>query len=108
MYVERAADGKIIALHSSAKPYAGEQKSSIDDEVLDFLYTNADADTRKLLLSLSDMGIIRLIEDLVDLLIEKNLILFTELPLHAQKRIHERKQIREIMTSQDLMVEKIL
>ena len=108
MYVERAADGKIIALHSSAKPYAGEQKSSIDDEVLDFLYTNADADTRKLLLSLSDMGIIRLIEDLVDLLIEKNIILFTELPLHAQKRIHERKQIREIMTSQDLMVEKIL
>lgn len=108
MYVERDADGKIIALHDSAKPYAGEQKSSIDDEILEFLYTNADADTRKLLLSLSDMGIIRLIEDLVDLLIEKNLILFTELPPHAQERIHERKQIRETMTSQNLMVDKIL
>ncbi len=108
MYIERAADGTIVALRSGAGPGIGEQKLVIDEEILDFLDRNADTDTRKLVLSLSDRGIIRLIEDLIDLLIQKDIILFTELPPHAQSRIHERKQMREKITFQDLMVDKIL
>jgi hypothetical protein len=108
LYVERARDGKIVALYSSPHPNAGEQKSIMDETILDFLHTTVGADSRKLLLALSDMGIIRMLEDLIDLLIEKNVILFTELPEQAQERITERKRIREIMTSQDLMVDDIL
>lgn len=108
LYVERAGDGKIIALHSSPEPNAEEQKSVIDDEILEFLHTTVSADSRKLLLSLSDMGIIRLLEDLIDLLIQKNVIFFTELPPQAQERITERKRIREKMASQELMVDDIL
>lgn len=108
LYVERAGDGKIIALHSSPEPNAEEQKSVIDDEILEFLHTTVSADSRKLLLSLSDMGIIRLLEDLIDLLIQKNVIFFTELPPQAQERITERKRIREKMASQELMVDNIL
>ncbi|MCX5821917.1 MAG: hypothetical protein NT047_18705 [Deltaproteobacteria bacterium] len=80
----------------------------MDEEILDFLHTTVSADSRKLLLALSDMGIIRLLEDLIDLLIQKNVILFTELPEQAQERITERKRIRETMDSQDLMVDDIL
>lgn len=108
LYVERAGDGKIIALHSSPEANAEEQKSVIDDEILEFLHTTVSADSRKLLLSLSDMGIIRLLEDLIDLLIQKNVIFFTELPPQAQERITERKRIREKMASQELMVDNIL
>jgi hypothetical protein len=108
LYVERARDGKIAALYSSLRPNAGEQKSIMDEEILDFLHTTVSADSRKLLLALSDMGIIRLLEDLIDLLIQKNIILFTELPEQAQERITERKRIRETMDSQDLMVDDIL
>jgi len=108
LYVERTGDGKIIALHSSPHPNAGEQKSIMDEEILDFLHKTISADSRKLLLSLSDMGIIRLLEDLIDLLIQKNVIFFTELPEQAQERITERKRIREKMASQDLMVDDIL
>jgi hypothetical protein len=108
LYVERARDGKITALHSSPRSNAGEQKSIMDEEILDFLHTTVSADSRKLLLALSDMGIIRLLEDLIDLLIQKNIILFTELPEQAQERITERKRLRETMTSQDLMVDDIL
>lgn len=108
LYVERAEDGKIIALHSSPEPNADEQKSVIDDEILEFLHTTVSADSRKLLLSLSDMGIIRLLEDLIDLLIQKNVIFFTELPPQAQQRITDRKRIREKMSSQELMVDDIL
>ena len=108
LYVERDRDGKIIALHSSPEPNAGEQKSVIDDEILEFLHTTVSADSRKLLLSLSDRGIIRLLEDLIDLLIQKNIIFFTELPPQAQERITNRKRIREKIASQELMVDDIL
>jgi len=108
MYIERAADGTIAALRSGPGSGTGEQKLVIDEEILDFLERNADTDTRKLVLSLSDRGIIRLIEDLIDLLIQKDILLFTELPPHAQTRIHERRQLREKVTFQDLMVDKIL
>lgn len=108
LYVERARDGKITALHSSPRPNADEQKTIMDEEILDFLHTTVSADSRKMLLSLSDMGIIRLLEDLIDLLIQKNIILFTELPEQAQERITERKRLRETMASQDLMVDDIL
>ena len=54
------------------------------------------------------MGIIRIVEDLIDLLIRKNLILFTELPEDAQAKIRERKRVRAIMTDEDLVVDDIL
>jgi hypothetical protein len=108
LYVERARDGKITALYSSPRPNADEQKTVMDEEILNFLHTTVSADSRKLLLALSDMGIIRLLEDLIDLLIQKNIIIFTELPEQAQERITERKRLREAATSQDLMVDDIL
>ncbi len=108
LYVERAKDGKITALYSSPRPGADEQKTVMDEEILNFLHTTVSADSRKLLLALSDMGIIRLLEDLIDLLIQKNIIIFTELPEQAQERITERKRLRESATSQDLMVDDIL
>ncbi len=108
LYVERAEDGKITALYNSPRPDAGEQKTVMDEEILDFLHKTISADTRKMLLALSDMGIIRLLEDLIDLLIQKNIILFTELPEQARERITERKRLRETAASQDLMVDDIL
>jgi hypothetical protein len=108
LYVERDKDGKIIALHNNPGPNAGEQKSIMDEEILDFLNKNVDTDPWIQFLSLSDTGIIRILEDLIDLLIRKNVILFTELPEDAQLKIRERKRVRETMAPQNLMVDDIL
>ncbi len=108
LYVERDKDGKIIALHKTADPDAGEEKSIMDEEILDFLNGKVDTDPGIQFLALSDMGIIRILEDLIDLLIRKNLIMFTDLPEDAQAKIRERKRVREIMGPQDLMVDDIL
>jgi hypothetical protein len=108
LYVERDKDGKIIALHKSPDPNAGEKKSIMDEEILDFLNKNVDTDPELQFLALSDVGIIRILEDLIDVLIRKNLILFTDLPEDAQAKIRERKRVRAIMTDQDLMVDDIL
>jgi hypothetical protein len=108
LYVERNGEGSIIAMYRSPKPNASEEKSVVDEEILDFLNKTISADSRKLLLSLSDMGIIRLLEDLIDLLIQKNVIFYTELPEQAQEKIQERKRLRERITPQTLTVDDIL
>ncbi|HPJ96062.1 MAG TPA: hypothetical protein PK022_02055 [Syntrophales bacterium] len=95
LYVERNDEGNIIALHNSPQENAVEQKTSVDQEVLDFLEQNATSESWQTLLTISDMGFIRLLEDMVDLLIRKNVIIFTELPEKAQEKIMERKKIRE-------------
>ncbi len=107
-YIERSADGKIIGLRTNAAPDSTEEKSITDEEVLDFLKDNLDNKFLKSLLAHSDAGLIRLLEDLIDLLTKKNVILFTELPEKAQAKIIEREQIRERISSQDIIVDDII
>jgi len=107
-YIERNANGKIIGLRTIAGPNSKEQKSINDEEVLDFLKDNLDNKFLKSLLAHSDAGLIRLLEDLIDLLTKKNVILFTELPEKAQAKIIEREQIREKISKDNIIVEDIL
>lgn len=108
LYIERAEDGRIVALHNNPEQNDSEQKSIIDEEIVNFLKTSTNADSWKQLLSLTDSRTIRILEDLIDLLVRKNVICFTELPEQAQERIRERKWLREKMSSQDLLVSDIL
>ena len=105
LFVERGQDGRIIALYNAPHPAAQEQKPLMDEEVLTFFNTT---ESWKELISFSDLATIRIIEDLIDILVRKNLIQFTELPEHAQQRLEERKHMREKITTQDLLVDEIL
>jgi len=108
LYVERDDAGNIVSLHNKPESGADEQKPIMDEEIIKFLEKNIATDPRMQLLSLSDTGIIRILEDLIDLLIRKNIILFTELPEQAQKKISERKMLREEIGPDHLMVDDIL
>lgn len=107
LYVERNDKGEIIAVRrQSPGEKDGEKLSLLSAEVLTFL-NRADNEINSLaqILSLTDESIIRVLEDLIDLLIKKNIILFTELPEQAQEKIRERKQAREMISSDSLMVD---
>ncbi|KPK25415.1 MAG: hypothetical protein AMJ61_12045 [Desulfobacterales bacterium SG8_35_2] len=108
LYVERDDAGNIIALHNKPEQGADEKKSIMDEEILEFLNRNVDTDPRVHLLSLSDIGIIRILEDLINLLVRKNIILFTELPEEAQEKIRNRKRLREKISPDHLMADDIL
>ena len=108
LYVERDSKGSIIALHGIPRPGITEVKSAFDQELIDFVSQNVGDDSLKLLLSLTDIETVRILEDLIDLLVRKKIIMFTELPEKAQERIRERKRIRKQMVSQTLMVDDIL
>jgi len=105
LFIERGKDGKIIALHNAPSPGAMEEKSILDEEVLTFVNST---DSSKHLMAMTDLGTVRILEDLIDILIHKNLINFTDLPEHAQKRLRERKELREKIVSQNLLVDDII
>ena len=47
----------------------------------------------------SDLELIRVLEDLIELLCDKHIISFTELPETAQQKLGMRKQVRKNMGS---------
>ena len=49
-------------------------------------------------LSQTDIGLARVLEDLIDVLITRGLIQFTDLPQAAQAKLLERRQTRATLT----------
>lgn len=105
VYIERNDDGIIMAIHKESGGNLTEQKSIVDDEVLEFLNTGDETEGYTNLLSLSDLGIIRIVEDLINLLVKKNVINFTELPHDAQQKLINRKQLRDELGKKSIILE---
>ena len=105
IYVERDKDGNIIAIHKNPDSKAMEPRHLMDAEVLEFLDKSGDLATHLDSLSSSDIGMIRVIEDLIDILIKKNIILFTDLPHQAQEKILSRKNVRDQLGDVCIMVD---
>lgn len=100
-YVLKNAHGEVIAVSADTKP--GEHWVYVDDqakEYTDFLEQSlAKADFFRE----SDIHLARVLEDLIGLLIERNIIRFTDLPLAAQKRLNERQTMRKTTELSELL-----
>jgi hypothetical protein len=100
-YVYRNSDDRIIGLSDEAPAGNGEKLDLSDPEVVEFLQKARNE------LSSSDSDTIRVIEDLVDVLIRKKLILLTDLPVPAQQKLSERQRMRnELNVLDNLMVDE--
>ena len=93
-YVKRDGDGKIAAVYQTAAEGAEEQITADDEELREFL-TSGDQDAvAKREFMESDLGLARVLEDLIDLLIEKGVFMFTDLPPAAQQKLLGRRGLR--------------
>jgi hypothetical protein len=108
LYVARDKNGKIVSLSRKQTTDATEVKPPSDPEIWEFLNDNDDEDSLRTSLNLSDLGLIRTIEDLINLLIAKKIISFTELPVEAQERIKQRQRFRKKLSSNTVIVDEIL
>lgn len=108
LFIERDANDAIVAIRQGQMKPGLEPASLLDEEVLTFLKSSGELELLAQLLAHSDSSIIRVLEDLIDLLIDKKIILFTDLPKEAQEKIQSRKKLRTKMGSDDLMVDDIL
>ncbi len=91
-YILKNTQGEIIAASASENPGAGwiftEDNTK---EYMDFLERSlAKSDPFRE----SDIHLARVLEDLISLLVERNIIRFTDLPQPAQKRLNDRESLR--------------
>jgi len=96
MYVSRDKNKKITAVFRQPNITAQEMISSSDPELMVFL--GQDENQSKSMvkyLQQSDLNMIRVIEDLINILIKKNIIRFTDFPEASQSKIVNRQKIRE-------------
>jgi hypothetical protein len=103
-YIERDVSGNIIGVHEEPQDNAKEILALDDPELLNYLVESASSDDAKTILNTSDFALIRVLEDLVNTLIDKNIILFTDLPLAAREKLANREKIRSHLNSLDNLI----
>ncbi len=100
-YVKRDEQGKISAVFDAPQTGASESISINSEELIAFLRESENTDHARVALSASDIALVRVLEDLVNTLIDKNVILFTDLPLAAREKLSNREKIRGHLNSLD-------
>ncbi|MCL2524059.1 MAG: hypothetical protein FWF20_10550 [Betaproteobacteria bacterium] len=90
LYVVRDSNGKVCELHPAPLGNATEALAADDPEILQFIHER----WRQNELDELDRDFVRVIEDTIELLISKGLILFTDLSPQVQEKILRRKEVR--------------
>lgn len=108
LYVQRNSKGEIIAVQRDADKPGMECKSSVDDEILQFLGNTEMSGSILHVLASTDTKIIRILEDIIELLVKKNIIMFTELPEAAQVNLRERRHMRQLISKESFIVDDII
>jgi len=103
-YVERDASGSIVGLFGEPRPGAEEWLESDSAEFFDFLRRIQGEGSSETLerLAHSDQALIRVVEDIMDALIHKDLLHFTDLPDAAQAKLLERRSLRRSVNALNL------
>ena len=97
LYVLRNPDGDIHSLHRTPVPGAHSIAADHPD-VATFLGRSPDEQQFAAL----DASLVRVVEDLIDVLIRRNVLCVTDLPPEAQAKLFDRKHFREGMHAHSL------
>jgi hypothetical protein len=100
-YVSRDENGNIVGIFRSPMSGASEELAAEDPEVIQFLSDSGSSEQLKWELFVSDLLMGRLVEDLIDVMIQKNLMNITDLPGGAQRKLMRRRHLREKMQAAD-------
>lgn len=93
-YVKRNAAGKVIAVFSEPVDDGLEEVAADHLDLEAFLVNDVGATDSDRALLKSDMELARVLEDLIEILIDKNVISFTDLPTAAQSKLLRRHGLR--------------
>lgn len=100
LYALRNDKGRIVSLSETMQEGA-EIADLKNPDVLAFLSVNDDTVTPDAYLGHSDLAIARIVEDLIELLVSRNLIIFTDLPDAAQRKLLTRRLARTLINQDE-------
>lgn len=101
-YVTRDATGRIVALAETAPAEGAEELPSTHPDVLDFVFVDVHSSRHFLA---SDLALIRVVEDLVEVLVRKHVIAMTDLPAAAQDKLMDRRSLRTYLSGMSGLIE---
>ena len=94
-FIKRDENRQIIAIFHDKQDDANEELSVNDKEIIEFLESGDYKEYTNHLMNQSDSDFIRVLEDLIDVLLDKHVLLLTDLPEAAQQKLLKRKKIRK-------------
>jgi hypothetical protein len=95
-FVKRDSGGKVVAIYREKGDGAEEYLPPSNPAILGFIRQFGDTDRPDMLAS--DLELIRVFEDLTDLLIGKNVVRLTDFPAPAQEKLMRRKRLRSSLS----------
>lgn len=98
-YVLQNDAGKILALYDKQEDINAQWLDDNAPDVVSFKQGLINPNQAEQKLAASDMELIRVLEDVVELLIKKQIFIFTELPEFAQTKLSKRQKMRSDMVS---------
>ena len=102
-YILRDISGEINAVSVSEVNLPGWE--NIESGAADYVEYLENAINKENAFRESDIQLARVLEDLIDLLIERDLIHFTDFPAAAQKRLNYRQNLRKHSNALNIIVE---
>ncbi len=93
-YVRRNGDGTIAAVHVIQSDRAQERLAADDPGLRAFIAASGDSANLQNVLLASDLEMVRVLEDLIAVLIDKRIIMLTDLPEAAQRKLSRRYELR--------------
>jgi hypothetical protein len=110
-YVQRNQAGTIVSLTVLPVSDADQFLQPDDPEVVKFLshpmIGDNPQDNASMELFAADLKMIRVVEDLIDLLTSKGVIMFSELPADAQEKLLSKKNVRQQYVSSDILIDDL-
>ena len=96
-YVTRDAEGRIAAIYG--EPLEGTEEMAADNVELREFVSQGDSEAMaRWQFMESDMALVRVFEDLVEVLMDKGIILATDPPAPAQRKLAARRGLRKEFT----------
>ncbi|MDB6141893.1 MAG: tryptophan synthase subunit beta [Pseudomonas sp.] len=104
-YVQRNTVGELIRVEASPYPEATQTLASTDHEIQEW-FTDKKMVANLEQLKQSDLEMIRVLDDLIQLLLEKRVIAINDLPAMVQTKLLARRRVRENLPGLSLLVEE--
>ncbi len=102
MYIKRDSGGRIELISRDETPECAEYLPADSPELLAFLM-EGEGSRGQARFQASDLAFVRVLEDVIELLMDKGVISFTELPEAAQQKVMERQTLRRRLHGLDLV-----
>ena len=94
VYVQRDQDGKLLRVEQEPFEGGSEVLAFESEELQRWLRVKLDVETKLRELRSTDGDLARVLEDLINLMVERDLIKYTDLPQAARQKLDERALIR--------------